>query len=193
MMKESNRLIVNMKHTSTIENREIWIEEFDDESLFLFNYYIGRLKKIDIKLESKKPIKLIISSYGGNASNCLSMISTVEQLKREGYEIHTVSKAKAMSAGFFLGMCGTKGHRYADKYIEFMLHDARNFQYGTSTHADKKRDYEESKKLTDLLISLVEEHTRITKKQFTKYIDRKQDWYMFSDEALELGIIDHIL
>jgi ATP-dependent protease ClpP protease subunit len=52
---------------------------------------------------------------------------------------------------------------------------------------------EESKRLQEQLESIVKEKTNISKKKLKEIFDTKKDWYMTSEEALSLGVIDEIL
>jgi len=47
--------------------------------------------------------------------------------------------------------------------------------------------------LVDKLEKLTLENTNISKKQLKKVYKRKLDWYLESDEALELGVVDEII
>jgi ATP-dependent protease ClpP protease subunit len=52
---------------------------------------------------------------------------------------------------------------------------------------------EESKRLQEQLESIVKEKTNISKKKLKEILDTKKDWYMTSEEALSLGVVDEIL
>ena len=52
---------------------------------------------------------------------------------------------------------------------------------------------EESKRLQRQLEDIVKEKTDITKKRLREIFETKKDWYMTSEEALELNVVDEIL
>ena len=191
--KKSNALIDHMKHTQSIKTNTIFVNDFEDEDYSMFQYYINRFIDIDKKLGYKREINIDISSYGGNLNNCLGMINIVNSLQKQGYKFIGRVDSKAMSAGFFLLIACDK--RVATPHAELMLHDARNFQYGVSTHVDKKRDYENSIVVTNRLADIVAKYTNVPREKFMEYIDRREDWYIFADKSVEenLGFIDELL
>ena len=187
--KKINTLSDSMKHTMQMRNFEVWVEDYGIEDVIMYNYYIDRFKKMQCKYNKEKKITFKIHSYGGSVHGVLSLISTVETLKKQGWIVEMIGMGMVMSAGFDFLMSGSKGHRYCQRYTELMTHDSRNFQYGISTHEDKKRDYKSSEKSMEVFMGLLEKNTKITREQFMKYVDRKEDWFMSSSEALELTIV----
>lgn len=190
---KQNIMIDHMKHIHSIETNTIFVENFDNDDLYLFQYYLDRFVGIDKRVGYKRDININISSYGGNLNNVLAMVGILESMKKQGYRFIGRVDSKAMSAGFFLLIACDK--RIATPHAELMLHDARNFQYGVSTHVDKKRDYENSIIATNRLAEIVEKYTNVSKERFMEYIDRREDWYIFADKSVEenLGFIDEIL
>lgn len=194
--KKINTLTDSMRHSQSMRHNKIFVENFEEEDFFIFNYYIDRFLEMDIKRKKKTPININISSYGGNLNNIFGMISRLDRLKDNGYIIKCHCDSKAMSAGLFLlAIGGSKGYRTAGKYAELLLHEQRNFTYGISTHIDKKREYEYSLKTVELLSKLMEENTNTSKEDFMKKIDGKEDWIVYAYESIEqnLGWIDKIL
>ena len=194
--KKINTLLDSAKHAQSMRNNTIFVENFDEEDFYFFQYYIDRFIKLDKIRKNKTPIKIDISSYGGNLNNIFGMLSILESLKEKGYIIKTHCSSKAMSAGLFLlAIGGSKGYRTAGKYAELLLHEQRNFTYGISTHIDKKREYEYSLKTVDLLSKLMEDNTNTSKEQFMNKIDGKEDWVVYAYESIEqnLGWIDKII
>lgn len=186
-----------IKRSMALRNRTIVIKDIDENMLMEFDYLINKIVDIDNQVEEKlgdkielEPIHIHIDSYGGCLYSTLSIISTIESLKKKGYKIVTYSKGKSMSGGFFILISGSE--RLAQPYSKLMLHDQRNFQYGTSTHDDKRRDYEESQNNLKILKDVVSKYTDIPMDLFDDKINRKDDWYMSPDEALKYGVIDKV-
>lgn len=186
-----------IKRSMALRNRTIVIKDIDEDMLMEFDYLVNKILDIDRQVEEEvgerielEPIYIHIDSYGGCLYSTLSIISTIENLKDRGYKVVTYSKGKAMSGGFFILISGSE--RMAQPYSKLMLHDQRNFQHGTSTHDDKRRDYEESQNNLKILKDVVSKYTKIPMELFDDKINRKDDWYMSPDEALNYGVIDRV-
>lgn len=191
-MSNGGYSVSNMKeHTMSIKEGMIFLEDIVEETVFKFDYYVNRHKNIDNKIGRKRPIKLIINSYGGRVTSALSIISSIEELKSEGYEIESYVRGHAYSAGFLISLACSK--RYGQKYSSYLFHDSRQFRYGTYTSEDDKRSHLSSEKLNQLLKDIVSGYTNISHEEMDYYISRKEDWMMNSQEALKLGVIDNIL
>jgi ATP-dependent Clp protease protease subunit len=132
------------------------------------------------------PIKIYIDSYGGQVYQCFGLLSVIE---RSGTPIHTIVTGCAMSAGFMILISGHK--RFAHKLSTPLYHQVSSGAIGTVKEMEEK--IEESKRLQDQLESIVKEKTDISKKKLKEIFDTKKDWYMTSEEALELKVVDEIL
>ena len=192
--KKGNPMIDHMKHASQIKNFEIWITDYDDEDVFLYNYYIDRFIKVQEKSNCEKKIRLNIHSYGGSAHGVFSMISTNEQLKKKGWIIETVSLGMSMSAGGMLLMSGSKGHRYAQSLTEIMIHQQNWFEYGYTDVEETRRKLENSERMLSKLKNIMKSYTNIDIHEFEEeYVSKRKDWYLSSEEAKNIGVIDEIL
>lgn len=192
--KRGNVLTDTMKHSSQIKNFEIWVEDYDSEDIFTYQYYINRFKKIQAKYNLEKKMTFKIHSYGGSAHGVFSLISTVESLKSEGWTIVTIGLGMSMSAGGMLLMSGSKGHRYVQSLTEVMLHDQNWFEYGYKRVEDARRSAIDAERLLDRLKMLMARYTDIDIEYFeNEYVSKMKDFYMYAEEAVELGVVDKIL
>jgi ATP-dependent Clp protease protease subunit len=94
-----------------------------------------------------------------------------------------------MSCGFMILISGHK--RFAHKLSTPLYHQVSSGAAGTVKEMEEK--LEESKRLQKQLEDIVKEKTDITKKRLREIFDTKKDWYMTSEEALELNVVDEIL
>jgi ATP-dependent Clp protease protease subunit len=133
-----------------------------------------------------EPIKIYIDSYGGYVYQCFGLLSVME---RSETPIHTIVTGCAMSCGFMMLISGHK--RFAHKLSTPLYHQVSSGAFGTVKEMEEK--IEESKRLQEQLESIVREKTNISKKKLKEIFDTKKDWYMTSEEALSLGVIDEIL
>lgn len=133
-----------------------------------------------------EPIQIYIDSYGGSVYQCFGLLSVME---RSQTPIHTIVTGCAMSAGFMILISGHK--RFAHKLSTPLYHQVSSGAIGTVKEMEEK--LEESKRLQKQLEDIVKEKTDITKKRLREIFDTKKDWYMTSEEALELNVVDEIL
>lgn len=147
------------------------------------------LKKVysiyNLKYEPE-PIKIYIDSYGGYVYQCFGLLSVIE---RSQTPVHTIVTGCAMSCGFMMLICGHKrfGHRLSTP----LYHQVSSGAFGTLKEMEEK--IEETKRLQAQLEEIVKDKTNISKKKLKEIFDNKKDWFMTSEEALELGVIDEIL
>src|SRR3989344_8138856 len=67
---------------------------------------------IQLGLENKDPVKIVLNSPGGNIMAGFTIIQAMEHLKAKGIEVWTVNLLESMSMAGILLMMGTKGRRY---------------------------------------------------------------------------------
>lgn len=156
----------------------IEINQDDEQLKKLYSVY-----GLDYKPES---IKIYIDSYGGAVYQCFGLLSVIN---RSRTPIHTIVTGCAMSCGFMILICGHK--RFAHKLSTPLYHQVSTGANGTVKEIEDKLD--EAKRLQAQLEDIVKDKTNITKKRLREIFESKKDWYMTSEEAEELGVIDEIL
>lgn len=134
----------------------------------------------------RKPIKLMIDSYGGYVYQCMGLVGIME---KSTTKIHTYVTGAAMSCGFIMLICGDK--RFAYKHATPMYHQVSTGFWGKTQ--DMEESYKETKRLQKKFESLTIEKTNISKSKLKEILKTKQDWYMDAEEALSVGVIDEII
>lgn len=186
-----DRFLDEMKINSAIRDRRIFIsEEVDRESMFKACYLLDRLVEID-KLEGKekRDIELILDTYGGYIYHGLALISKIESLKEQGYKILTTVNSVAMSMGFMLLLVGSE--RRGLRHSRIMCHQPSSATWGTLQ--DQEESVEETRELWIRMKELIIKYTDITDEQLEDIKSRKFDWFMWSEDALRLKVIDKII
>jgi ATP-dependent Clp protease protease subunit len=133
-----------------------------------------------------KDILMIIDSYGGY---CHSYLAIHDAIKMSRCNVATFCIGKAMSCGQMLLMSGTKGKRFASKNSRILVHEVSSYTWGKLT--DMEIDINETKEVQRIMEGLIREYTGLTKAKIRKLM--KRDSFLSAEEALELGIIDHIV
>lgn len=134
----------------------------------------------------RKPFSLIINSDEGSIYDGLGLISVIEQSKTP---IHTYVFGKAFSMGLILSICGHR--RYASKFASFMYHEGMGGARGTFGYIRNKAD--EYERVQDIIEEIILSKTKIKESQLKEVKEKQRDWFISSDEALKLGMVDEII
>ncbi len=139
----------------------------------------------DIPTEKLKPITIWISSYGGNANECLF---TCEIIKNSRIPIHAKVLAIAASAGLYMML--SCHYRTASSSSVFLLHKGSLSISGNSSEIEDVVDFYRGP-VDEILTKLILERTNITEDELKKI--RRNETYVLGKEALEkYGFIDEL-
>ena len=167
-------------------DRIFWIDSnIDDNTLDLVKMIINCNREDKGKnIEDRTPIKVMITSGGGDVQVMLTIIKTMKISKTP---VYTICFSSAMSAAAEILAAGHK--RYALPGICIMVHSGSCSYGGTMEQAESCKKYVDAltKRATDEFVS----NTKIDAKTLKK--KGASDWYFNEDEALEKGIIDEII
>jgi len=137
-----------------------------------------------------EPIKMIISTQGGSAHEMFSIYDTMSMIKKD-CDIETIGLGKVMSAGVLLLASGTKGKRSIGANCRVMLHPVAGGAVGDLQ--DIENDIQEIKWLQKQYIKCLAKETNLTEKKIRSIIRKKVNHYFDAEEAVKIGIADHIL
>ena len=140
-------------------------------------------------LESEDPskdISLYINSPGGSVSAGLGIYDTMRYIK---CDVSTICVGMAASMGAFLLSGGTKGKRYALPNSEIMIHQPLGGAKGQATEIQIAAEHilKTKAKLNKMLSEATGQPLEIIEK------DTDRDNWLSAEEALEYGLIDHIM
>ena len=168
------------------KDRILWIEGEINDALFELSKLIIGYNKEDknVPVNERKPIKIFINSNGGDLDSTLAFIGLMNISKTP---IWTINACWAYSAAGLILMAGHK--RYALPNTECLIHSGSG-QLGGSYEqtAEQMKNY---KYLVDKMRDFILSRTKIDQKLFKK--QSTKDWYIYTDEMLDLGIVDEII
>jgi ATP-dependent Clp protease protease subunit len=168
-------------------NRELLIEDVGEDlasGIELIIRFWNHVDK-DTPVEQRPPIKLFINSPGGSLTSCLTIIDSIKMSKTP---IYTIAIGETYSAGFFIFLAGHK--RFCYPNASFLFHegatspgymDANKFQNFATFY----------KKQIGVLREITISNTNITEEWYKEH--QNDDYWMFADEAIALGIADEII
>ena len=139
---------------------------------------------LDLASQGDEPIWFRINSPGGSVDAGLILIDTMQAVKAP---IHCIVESSAYSmAAILLTFCDK---RYGLPHATYMLHEASYGTAGEDPQNRSKLDF-----LTRYLDRLHEQIAKNIKMDLKKYRARIRDaWWMLSDEAKQIGLIDEIV
>ena len=138
--------------------------------------------------DREKVLTLYINSTGGSLCDAFALIDIMRNSK---HPIQTIGMGNVMSAAFMIFVAGTKGHRYLAKNTSILCH-----QFSENTEGkfhDLKASLKESENLNSRMVELIKECTDLSARTIKTKLLPPSDVWLTVDEALELGIADHIL
>jgi ATP-dependent Clp protease protease subunit len=137
-------------------------------------------------IDDKSDITIYINSYGGSVSAGFGIYDTIKNLK---CDVNTVCVGMAASMGAFLLSSGTKGKRFSLKNSQIMIHQVLCGAEGQAS--DIEIEAMQIMKIKERLNSILAENTGKSLEEITA--DTERNNWMFPEDALEYGIIDHII
>lgn len=147
---------------------------------------VGRLILLDLKGKtSKKPIVMLINSFGGVTSGALGVADVMENCV---CPVYTVCIGIAQSAGSIILAAGSR--RFALKNADIMVHQHWQEFPETLTHKELMHEAKMSKKSHDTLVDFYVSHTKLTRKKIEETLAK--DSYLTAEESLKYGLIDEI-
>jgi ATP-dependent Clp protease, protease subunit len=175
------------------KNREFLLNKnFSAESVEKIVKGIFEINRYDDKQEEedenyiRKPIKIVVDSFGGSIYCGMLLVNAIENSETP---IHTYCYSKAMSMGFITFAVGHK--RFASPNATLMYHDA-----GTTlgdTIEGIQQSIDQTKRVVKRMDGLITSYTNIPQTKLDKVKKMKQNWYIFGDDAVELGLVDELL
>lgn len=137
-----------------------------------------------IPVEERVPIKLYITSQGGDVYAGFELIDIIENSKTP---VYTINAGYQFSMGFLLGLAGHK--RFATKHAKFLWHDGTS---GALNSSAKVRDEIEFQARNEERVrEYVLARTGIDAGLYDSKL--RVEWYMFAEEAKALGVVDYIV
>lgn len=133
-----------------------------------------------------KPIHMYINSPGGVITSGLAMYDTMQFIKSP---VHTLCMGTARSMGSFLLMAGEPGKRAALANASLHVHQPLGGFQGQAS--DMLIHAEEMQRTKQRIIRLYAEHCGRSYEDVERSLDR--DRYMTAEEAVEWGLIDHVM
>lgn len=137
---------------------------------------------------NRKPIYLMISTYGG----CIdSMFSLYDMIKFLPCPVYTVALGKVMSAGILLMASGSKGKRLIGKSTRLMIHPVSGGMQGSVFEI--VNESKEQLRLHEQMIEAIIAETKMNREELNAIMNLGHDHYITAEQAVKYGIVDQII
>lgn len=156
--------------------------EIDDE---IANQIIAMLLYLDNE-NPTQPIYLYINCPGGSVISGLAIYDTIQHIRSE---VVTVNLGLAASMASFLLCAGSRGRRFALPHSRVMIHQPMGSAQGQAE--DIRVEASQILRIRNSIVKMYSLMTGQTVEHVTANLDR--DNYMSAQEALQFGLIDHII
>lgn len=167
-----------------IKDRRLVINEPVTDCYLFYSQLIIQWNKEDkdenIAVEDRKPIKILLNTYGGDLDACQSFYNVIQISKTP---VYVYNMGVCASAGALIFLSGHK--RFALKGSKFLIHEGEVGLQGQTTKV--LENLEQCKKTEKELEDYIISKTKIDKKLYNK--NKKKEWWI-SSEAVDLGIAD---
>ena len=136
--------------------------------------------------DPEAPIQMYISSPGGVVYSGMGIYDTMKMIPNQ---IRTVAVGFTASFGTVLLTAGTKGHRYALPNATIHMHQPLGGAQGQASDIEIQAN--EILRLKKRLNQILAENTGQDLSKIEQ--DTNRDVYMSAEEAVEYGLVDHVL
>lgn len=187
-----DQVVEEIKYINMLERRTIIVhEEIDVDSCLKISYALDRIKKLDEEdgITNPEPITIMINSGGGEVYSSMHVISRIEKMQEEGYQIQCVIEGICASAALDIALVCKPRKCY--RYSTLMYHQGGMGSRGTINNVEV--DFLEGKRLWDLGCEIALKHTKVSRQWLDNVYNTNSDTFMSPKVALELGFIDEIL
>lgn len=132
-------------------------------------------------------IEIVFSSGGGSIVDGFVLFDFIQELRGRGHKVITGSLGMAASMAGILLQAGD--HRWMGHQAWMMIHRAAFGVIGKTFEIEDHTAW--IKRIEDRILDIFEKRSKLTRLKIKRNWDRK-DWWISSDDALELGLVDEI-
>lgn len=137
-----------------------------------------------IPVEDRAPILLYVTSNGGSIDDGFELIDAI---LTSITPVYTINLGYQYSMGFLIGLAGHR--RFAMPNAKFLMHDGASCVFDSGAKAQDRMEF--NRRVEQRIKDYVVRRTNITPDEYDSKL--RVEWYMFSDEAKQRGVIDFII
>ena len=139
------------------------------------------------RLDSECKIEIVFNSPGGSVMDGMALFDFIQTLRRSGHYITTVALGYAASMAGILLQAGD--HRVCSKEAYVLIHEISTGAIGKIGELEDVVEF--AKKIQTRVLNIFASRSRKTAAYFATHWRRK-DWWLNSDECMQIGIVDEV-
>ena len=190
---KKNEFIINFSDEVCLDSVYDFQKNFNEkvnditESYEDINRQLNQLNRSSVEMP---PLTIILNTPGGE---CYAGLAMHDFLKSTNYKggLEAVAQGHVMSMGIPILLSIPFENRFAYPNTTFMIHSAYGLAIGCVDEIEDS--LAEIKRLNKIVYKIITDNTKITEEQLEHYEERKKDWIIDAETALELGLISKIL
>ena len=132
------------------------------------------------------PIEFFLSTYGGACYDGMALHDVIESSKTP---VEVICTGKIMSMGVIVALGASV--RKAYRNTTFMIHQVSGLSFGTLREMEDT--VAEASRINEILFNIIKSKTKVTEEQLNEVLQKKKDWFLTAEEALDLGILTELL
>ena len=158
----------------------------DKNSVFECQYALSRWHRMD----PAKPIEIVFHSPGGSVFDGMALFDYIQHVRRGGVTINTSTRGMAASMGGILLQAGD--YRTMGRESHILIHEIGSVVVGKLSAVKDEAAF--MQRISDRVVDIFVERTggklsaRTIKSKW-----KKTDWWISSDEALALNLVDEVV
>lgn len=172
---------------SLLDNRALYIhgeinQEVSQQIIPMIHYF--NVVDEGIPVEDREPLKLFISSEGGEAYKGYNLISAIERSKTP---VHTYSEGtQLMSMGLLIFLSGDV--RHMSRHSSPMYHQIAAGTSGSISTMENETAY--YRRMQEQAKQYIAERTSIPIEKMEEYDDKNLDWFLTFEECKRYKVFD---
>jgi len=204
---ETRKILADARKTEAeaakveLEARAAWRKREKDKSVDEENHlyrFAGEVSRSSVsgcmkkltewsRLDPECDIELIFSSPGGSIIDGFELFDFLQELRQRGHHVTTGSLGYAASMAGILLQAGDR--RWIGQQAWMMIHRAAFGAYGKTFEIEDEVKFVQ--RIEERIVDIFTCRSKLTKQKIKRNWDRK-DWWISSDEALELNLVDEV-
>tara|TARA_R110000824_G_scaffold67881_2_gene175807 strand:+ start:4618 stop:5226 length:609 start_codon:yes stop_codon:yes gene_type:complete len=164
----------------------------EDECSEIVHTLYGQKLACEAGIREPKPIKLLVSTHGGDAVEMFSVYDTMKHVQKT-YPIHTIGMGKIMSAGTLILAAGKKGKRKIGSNCRLMIHNVKGMPPYPDCFDVLRIEIKEIEWFQERYINCLARETHLSEDEIREVLKSNQNVYLDADEAVKCGFADKII
>ena len=140
---------------------------------------------------SKEPIRIIMSSPGGDVYRGLLVYNAIRDVQRDGTPV--VVEVFGLCASMATVILQAASKRIAHRGSRFLIHEVSEFKiFSEETATEKLDEAEELARINKTLVEILAERSTKNTEEIANLIKRRNYW-LSANEAMSLGLVDEVV